>query len=88
MKIFIVSEAGKIADVTLHTSCTSADQSALKVCCFKRIHRILTPEPQVSTSCTSVYIDGSETRGALNAEVKVKYGTFSGQVSPTLPPPG
>ena len=24
-------------------------------------------------------MDGSETRGALNAEVKVKYGTFSGQ---------
>ena len=36
--------------------------------------------PQVSSSCTSVYIDGSETRGALNAEVKIKYGTFSGQV--------
>merc|ERR1719450_2060988 len=63
MKIFIVSEAGKIADVTLHTSCKSADESALKV----------------SSSCTSVYIDGSETRGALNAEVKIKYGTFSGQ---------
>ena len=31
MKIFIVSEAGKIADVTLHTSCKSADESALKV---------------------------------------------------------
>ena len=37
--------------------------------------------PQVSSSCTSVYIDGSETRGAISAEVKVKYGTFSGQVS-------
>ena len=33
---------------------------------------------KVSSSCTSVYVDGSETRGALNAEVKVKYGTFSG----------
>ena len=31
MKIFIVSEAGKIADVTLHTSCKSTDDSALKV---------------------------------------------------------
>ena len=40
----------------------------------------LTTIPQVSSSCTSVYIDGSETRGALNAEVKIKYGTFSGQV--------
>ena len=34
---------------------------------------------QVSSSCTSVYVDGSETRGALNAEVKIKYGTFSGE---------
>ena len=41
---------------------------------------LLTTIPQVSSSCTSVYIDGSETRGALNAEVKIKYGTFSGQV--------
>jgi len=63
MKIFIVSEAGKIADVTLHTSCHTSDVSALKV----------------SSSCTSVYVDGSETRGALKAEVLVKYGTFSGQ---------
>ena len=107
MKIFIVSEAGKIADVTLHTSCKSADESALKVpmsamrkrlyiqpwlkerrgsnalpansivsCCVARLRTIA----QVSSSCTSVYIDGSETRGALNAEVKIKYGTFSGQV--------
>ena len=43
-------------------------------------HVCLTTIPQVSSSCTSVYIDGSETRGALNAEVKIKYGTFSGQV--------
>ena len=107
MKIFIVSEAGKIADVTLHTSCKSADESALKVkiltihwrwlkvvrgdeCPTGKFHRVmlcwwmedacLTTIPQVSSSCTSVYIDGSETRGALNAEVKIKYGTFSGQV--------
>ena len=31
MKVFIVSEAGSVADVTLHTSCTTADHSALKV---------------------------------------------------------
>ena len=34
---------------------------------------------QVSTSCTSVYVDGSETRGALRAQVDIKYGTFSGE---------
>ena len=33
LKIFIVSEAGKIADVTLHTSCHTNDDSALKVSC-------------------------------------------------------
>ena len=31
MKIFMVSEAGSVADVTLHTSCSTADHSALKV---------------------------------------------------------
>ena len=31
MKVFMVSEAGSVADVTLHTSCTTADHSALKV---------------------------------------------------------
>ena len=33
---------------------------------------------QVTSSCTSVYVDGSETRGALKATIDVKYGTFSG----------
>ncbi len=31
LKVFIVSEAGQIADVTLHSSCSSKDDSALKV---------------------------------------------------------
>lgn len=31
MKVFIVSEAGSVADVTLDTSCSMADHSALKV---------------------------------------------------------
>merc|ERR1719187_1805822 len=39
----------------------------------------LTSALKVSSSCTSVYVDGSETRGALKAEVNVKYGTYSGQ---------
>ena len=41
MKIFIVSEAGKIADVTLHTSCKSADESALKVTMSTLMRKIL-----------------------------------------------
>ena len=33
---------------------------------------------QVTSSCTSVYVDGSEPRGALEASIDVKYGSFSG----------
>ena len=31
LKVFIVSQAGDVADVTLQCSCSSADQSVLKV---------------------------------------------------------
>lgn len=34
MKVFIVSQAGKAADVTLQSSCHSEDESVLKVCCI------------------------------------------------------
>lgn len=33
---------------------------------------------QVSSSCSSVYIDGSEMRGSSNASIIVKYGTYKG----------
>ena len=33
---------------------------------------------QVSSSCTSIYVDGSETRGALSAAIDVSYGSNSG----------
>lgn len=62
MKVFIVSQAGKVADVTLQSSCHSEDESILKV----------------SSSCSSVYVDGSEIRGSWNASVLVKYGTYTG----------
>ena len=32
LKVFIVSHSGEIADVTLHSSCSSQDLLALKVC--------------------------------------------------------
>lgn len=63
MKVFVVSQAGKVGDVTLQSSCHAADESILKV----------------SPSCTSVYLDGSEIRGSQNASVLVKYGTYTGQ---------
>ncbi|KAH8396363.1 hypothetical protein KR222_009292, partial [Zaprionus bogoriensis] len=59
MKVFIVSQAGKVADVTLQSSCHAEDES-------------------VSSSCSSVYVDGSEQRGSSNASVIVKYGTYVG----------
>ncbi|CAG9860128.1 unnamed protein product [Phyllotreta striolata] len=62
MKVFIVSQAGKAADVTFQSSCYSEDESVLKV----------------SSSCGSVYVDGSEARGSVNGSVIVKYGTFTG----------
>nr|CAD7404586.1 unnamed protein product [Timema cristinae] len=33
---------------------------------------------RVSSSCSSVYVDGSEIRGSSNASVLVKYGTYTG----------
>ncbi|XP_046680481.1 transmembrane protein 132E isoform X4 [Homalodisca vitripennis] len=68
MKVFIVSQAGKVADVTLQSSCHSEDESVLKV----------------SSSCSSVYVDGSEIRGSWNASVLVKYGTYTGLARFTL----
>lgn len=38
----------------------------------------LFPSSQVSSSCSSVYVDGSEIRGSANATVTVKYGTYTG----------
>uniref|UniRef100_A0A182NN33 Transmembrane protein family 132 middle domain-containing protein n=1 Tax=Anopheles dirus TaxID=7168 RepID=A0A182NN33_9DIPT len=62
MKVFIVSQAGKMADVTLQSSCQTEDESVIKV----------------SSSCSSVYVDGSEVRGSSNASILVKYGTYAG----------
>ncbi|XP_058978950.1 transmembrane protein 132B isoform X1 [Musca domestica] len=62
MKVFIVSQGGKVADVTLQSSCYAEDESVIKV----------------SSSCSSVYVDGSEIRGSSNASIMVKYGTYIG----------
>lgn len=32
----------------------------------------------MSSSCSSVYVDGSEARGSVNGSVLVKYGTYTG----------
>lgn len=63
MRIYQVSSAGSINDITFQCSCQSADESIIKV----------------SPSCTSVYLDGSEVRGSQNATVVIKYGSFTGE---------
>uniref|UniRef100_A0A6B2E6C3 Putative conserved secreted protein n=1 Tax=Phlebotomus kandelakii TaxID=1109342 RepID=A0A6B2E6C3_9DIPT len=68
MKVFIVSQAGKVADVTLQSSCHAEDESVIKV----------------SSSCSSVYVDGSEARGSSNASIIVKYGTYIGRARFTV----
>ena len=35
MKVFIVSQAGKVADVTLQSSCQAEDESVIKVSAWK-----------------------------------------------------
>jgi len=79
LKIFIVSQAGEVADVTLTSQCQSKDQSVLKVKWIMFEDQIWendsnTETFKVSSSCTSVYVDGSETRGGINAQIDVKYG--------------
>ncbi|KAK3864678.1 hypothetical protein Pcinc_029653 [Petrolisthes cinctipes] len=68
MKVLIVSQAGKVADVTLQSSCNCTDEAALKV----------------SASCTSVYLDGSEVRGSHNATVVARYDILTGAASFTV----
>ncbi|KAE9544271.1 hypothetical protein AGLY_001450 [Aphis glycines] len=62
MKVFVVSYAGKISDVTRQSVCQIEDDSVLKV----------------TSSCSSVYVDGSEIRGSSNATVIVKYESYTG----------
>ncbi|XP_037092230.1 transmembrane protein 132C-like, partial [Pollicipes pollicipes] len=65
LRVFMVTQSGDVADVTLKSSCKSTDESVLKV----------------SSSCTSVYLDGSEARGSQNATVIVNYGSYHGSAS-------
>uniref|UniRef100_A0A915J895 Transmembrane protein family 132 middle domain-containing protein n=1 Tax=Romanomermis culicivorax TaxID=13658 RepID=A0A915J895_ROMCU len=60
LKIFSLSYAGVVSDVTLQTACTAREVSVIKV----------TP------TCTSVYADGSESRGDMNALINVTYANF------------
>ncbi len=45
---------------------------------------IFPPVFQVSSSCSSVYVDGSEARGALSAEISVRYGSLEGVATMTV----
>lgn len=39
---------------------------------------LLLIKKKVSTSCSSVYVDGTETEGSSNASIVIKYGSNSG----------
>lgn len=85
MKVFIVSQSGKVADITLQSSCHSEDESVIKVSFHylrsavrRNSNRIWIDFAQVSTSCSSVYVDGTETEGSSNASIIIKYGSTSG----------
>lgn len=68
LRVFMVTQAGKVADVTLQATCSSVDESVLKV----------------SSSCTSVYLDGSEVRGSTNATLVARYGNVESTSSLTV----
>jgi transmembrane protein 132 len=57
MRIFTLSEAGEIQDITDQSHCSSAEPRLLKV----------------SSTCTSVYVDGSELRGLANVIIHIQY---------------
>jgi len=61
LKIYFVSNTGKFGDVTLQSSCSSLDETVLKV----------------SPSCTAIYLDGSETKSSINATISIQYGSLS-----------
>lgn len=89
LKVLIVSESGEIADVTLHSSCSSTDESAFKVSHLMEKPKLIAHVSwafcdQVTASCTSFYLDGSETRGALSAAIGVQYGSRSGSAVVTV----
>ena len=65
LRVFVVSQSGREGDVTLQATCSSTDESVIKV----------------SPSCTSVYLDGSEIRGSTNASIIIKYGNLLGSAS-------
>ena len=65
LRIYAVSSSGKFGDVTLQASCSSTDETVLKV----------TP------SCTALLLDGSETRSSINATIQIHYGVYTGLAS-------
>lgn len=54
MKVFIVSQAGKVADVTLQSSCHAEDESVIKVSKFFLFYFLL--HLQSSSSLAEIYI--------------------------------
>jgi transmembrane protein 132 len=57
MRIFTLSEAGEAQDVTDQSHCSSAEPRLLKV----------------SSTCTTIFVDGSELRGLANVFIHIQH---------------
>lgn len=57
MRIFMLSESGEAQDVTDQCHCSSAEPRLLKV----------------SSTCSTVFVDGSELRGLANVLIHIQY---------------
>jgi transmembrane protein 132 len=65
MRIFMLSESSEVQDVTDQSHCSSVEPRLLKV----------------SSTCTSVYVDGSELRGLANVYIHIQYKTIRASTS-------
>lgn len=61
----MVTESSEIQDVTENSHCSSVEPRLLKV----------------SSTCTSVYVDGSELRGLANVYIHIQYKTIRSSAS-------
>lgn len=57
MRVFSISEAGEINDITEQTHCISAESRLLKT----------------SPTCSLIYVDGTEKRGADSIEIHIQF---------------
>ncbi|CAD5222049.1 unnamed protein product [Bursaphelenchus xylophilus] len=65
MRIYVVTEAGQLQDITDKSHCQSVEARIIKV----------------SPTCTSIYVDGSELRGKSDVQIEVIYKNMTASAS-------